>query len=85
MLLMLLLPPLLQLSLGGFLKGSAVTVWAFAAPMLALLYRRANEAWPWFVGFVAVVLATTNVVGGFVVTDRMLEMFKGRRTDAPRR
>ena len=29
-------------------------------------------------GFVAVVLATTNVVGGFVVTDRMLEMFKGR-------
>jgi proton-translocating NAD(P)+ transhydrogenase subunit alpha len=30
------------------------------------------------VGFVAVVLATANVVGGFVVTDRMLEMFKGR-------
>ncbi|MGZ3665221.1 MAG: NAD(P) transhydrogenase subunit alpha [Ktedonobacterales bacterium] len=30
-------------------------------------------------GFVAVVLATTNVVGGFVVTDRMLELFKGRR------
>ena len=30
-------------------------------------------------GFFAVVLATTNVVGGFVVTDRMLEMFKGRQ------
>jgi NAD(P) transhydrogenase subunit alpha len=30
-------------------------------------------------GFVAVVLATINAVGGFVVTDRMLEMFKGRR------
>jgi NAD(P) transhydrogenase subunit alpha len=30
-------------------------------------------------GFVAVVLATVNVVGGFVVTDRMLEMFKGRQ------
>ncbi|MGH9055579.1 MAG: NAD(P) transhydrogenase subunit alpha [Acidimicrobiales bacterium] len=30
------------------------------------------------IGFVAVVLATLNVVGGFVVTDRMLEMFKGR-------
>ena len=30
------------------------------------------------VGLVAVTLATTNVVGGFVVTDRMLEMFKGR-------
>jgi H+-translocating NAD(P) transhydrogenase subunit alpha len=31
-------------------------------------------------GFVAIVLATLNVVGGFVVTDRMLEMFKGRQT-----
>jgi len=31
------------------------------------------------VGLVAVVLATVNVVGGFVVTDRMLEMFKGRQ------
>ena len=30
-------------------------------------------------GLVAVMLATTNVVGGFVVTDRMLEMFKGRQ------
>jgi NAD(P) transhydrogenase subunit alpha len=31
-------------------------------------------------GFVAVVLATINVVGGFVVTDRMLQMFRGRRS-----
>lgn len=30
-------------------------------------------------GAVAVLLATINVVGGFVVTDRMLEMFKPRR------
>jgi proton-translocating NAD(P)+ transhydrogenase subunit alpha len=29
--------------------------------------------------FVAVVFGTINVVGGFLVTDRMLEMFKGRR------
>ena len=29
-------------------------------------------------GFVAVVTATINVVGGFLVTDRMLEMFKSR-------
>ena len=27
-------------------------------------------------GFLAVVFATINVVGGFMVTDRMLEMFK---------
>ena len=30
------------------------------------------------IGFVAVALAAANVVGGFVVTDRMLEMFKKR-------
>ena len=36
------------------------------------------------VGFVAVVLGTANVVGGFVVTDRMLEMFKQRRPAKPK-
>jgi len=30
-----------------------------------------------------VILATINVVGGFVVTDRMLEMFKGRQPAKP--
>ena len=41
-------------------------------------------------GLVAVVLASANVVGGFVVTDRMLEMFKTRKApdrgadDAPK-
>jgi len=30
-------------------------------------------------GFIAVVLGTLNVVGGFVVTDRMLEMFKVKK------
>ena len=31
-----------------------------------------------WVGFIAMILAAGNVVGGFVVTDRMLEMFKRR-------
>ena len=31
-----------------------------------------------WVGFAAMILAAANVVGGFVVTDRMLEMFKKR-------
>jgi len=31
-------------------------------------------------GFIAVILGTLNVVGGFVVTDRMLEMFKKKKT-----
>jgi NAD(P) transhydrogenase subunit alpha len=34
-------------------------------------------------GFLAVVTATVNVVGGFLVTDRMLDMFKSR-TDQKR-
>lgn len=33
-------------------------------------------------GFLAVILGTLNVVGGFVVTDRMLEMFKKKRPSA---
>ncbi len=32
-------------------------------------------------GFLAVLLATLNIVGGFVVTDRMLEMFKAKPAD----
>ena len=31
-------------------------------------------------GLLAIVLATINMVGGFVVTDRMLEMFKGKKS-----
>jgi H+-translocating NAD(P) transhydrogenase subunit alpha len=42
----------------------------------------ANDPLQIVLGFVAVVLATINVVGGFVVTDRMLEMFKGRQPPA---
>ena len=34
-------------------------------------------------GLIAVVLSTVNMVGGFVVTDRMLEMFKGKRPERP--
>ena len=34
-------------------------------------------------GFVAVVFGTINIVGGFLVTDRMLEMFKQRQPEEP--
>jgi len=36
-------------------------------------------------GFLAVILATLNVVGGFVVTDRMLEMFKAKPAKASKK
>jgi NAD(P) transhydrogenase subunit alpha len=45
-----------------------------------LIAAGANSPVTIVLGLLAVVLATTNVVGGFVVTDRMLEMFKGRQT-----
>jgi NAD(P) transhydrogenase subunit alpha len=43
---------------------------------MIVLAQPDKSAFTWIVGFVAVVLASANVVGGFVVTDRMLEMFK---------
>jgi proton-translocating NAD(P)+ transhydrogenase subunit alpha len=39
-----------------------------------------QDTWIRIVALAAVALGTGNVVGGFVVTDRMLEMFKKRRS-----
>jgi NAD(P) transhydrogenase subunit alpha len=36
-----------------------------------------------WLGFAAVVLATINVVGGYIVTDRMLAMFKKKAGPKP--
>ncbi len=73
-------PPLLHTPLmsatnaisGISLVGSIVTAGAQYNTVSTLL------------GFVAVVCATTNVVGGFVITDRMLRMFKRREPPTPR-
>src|SRR5208337_620055 len=47
-----------------------------------ILLGEAGDSQALFVlGFIAVILGTLNVVGGFVVTDRMLEMFKAKTTD----
>jgi NAD(P) transhydrogenase subunit alpha len=46
-----------------------------------LVAATADSAIAIVLAFVAVILGTINVVGGFVVTDRMLEMFKGRGGD----
>lgn len=45
--------------------------------MIAL--GQADTAVEQTIGFLAVLIATINVVGGFVVTERMLEMFKTGR------
>ncbi len=43
---------------------------------------RSNSNLELTLSLIAVVLATVNMVGGFVVTDRMLEMFKGKKAGA---
>jgi len=50
---MLALPFVLQWSLGGFANSSAVMVWAFIAPMGALVYLGPRRAVPWFGAYVA--------------------------------
>ena len=48
-----------------------------------LVAATADTAIAIVLAFLAVILGTINVVGGFTVTDRMLEMFKRRPGDGP--
>ncbi|HLL08716.1 MAG TPA: NAD(P) transhydrogenase subunit alpha [Nocardioidaceae bacterium] len=57
----------------GVILVGAVIVTAYAESTLAVV-----------VGLIAVVLATINMVGGFVVTDRMLQMFTSRKPRVPK-
>ncbi len=44
-----------------------------------IIMGQADNLYASILGFIAVCLGTLNVVGGFVVTDRMLEMFKKKK------
>jgi len=47
---------------------------------IIVLGKAANDDYfSLIVGFVGVIVGTLNVIGGFVVTDRMLEMFKKKK------
>jgi NAD(P) transhydrogenase subunit alpha len=51
-----------------------------------VIANEAHGALEIFLALAAIILATINIVGGVVVTDRMLEMFKGRdKTEEPGR
>jgi class 3 adenylate cyclase len=58
LLLMLLLPFLLQWSLGGYVASSAVSLWATVGVFGALFFLTAREAVPWFVAFVVLTVAS---------------------------
>ena len=57
---------------GIVIVGGLLTVGALAGGWVGTL-----------LGTIAVIFGTINVVGGFLVTDRMLEMFQGRRPTPP--
>ena len=44
-----------------------------------IIMGQAESLFATILGFISVILGTLNVVGGFVVTDRMLEMFKKKK------
>jgi len=56
----------------------ALTVFTLAIVLVGamLIAREVDDPLGWLLAFVAVAFATMNVVGGYVVTDRMLQMFR---------
>jgi adenylate cyclase len=59
----LVLPFLLQWSLGGFVESGAVALWAFVAPLGALVFYGPRQAIAWFGGFVALVALSAAIDG----------------------
>jgi adenylate cyclase len=58
LLLILFLPFMLQLALGGFVSTSAVILWALICPFGALVYDEPRHAPYWFLGYLALVIAS---------------------------
>lgn len=56
LLLILLLPFLLMVTLGGFINGSAVVLWALICPLGALLFDNPRHALRWFLAFLVLLL-----------------------------
>lgn len=71
-------PPTLHTPL---MSGSnAISGIAIIGAVLVTLGSDIN--WMNALGFVAIILATINVVGGFMVTDRMLQMFRKKKASS---
>jgi NAD(P) transhydrogenase subunit alpha len=72
-------PPLLHTPLMSATNAiSAISV-VGAMVIAGAHYNRVSTV----LGFIAVASATVNVVGGFLITDRMLRMFRPARSEAP--
>lgn len=71
-------PPLLHTPLMS--ATNAISGISLVGSMVAAGSRHGTVATG--LGFIAVVCATTNIVGGFLITDRMLKMFRAKDTHA---
>ena len=71
LLLILLLPFLLMIALGGFFNGSGVVLWALISPMGAMLFDEPRHAPRWFLAF-AVLVAVSGLLQPYVRTDNNL-------------
>jgi adenylate cyclase len=77
LILILLLPFFLMVTLGGFISGSVVILWALICPLGALLFDKASHAPLWFLAFVSLVILsgflqpymafTNNLTSGMVI------------------
>ncbi len=59
MLLILILPFLLMWSLGGFVQSSYIFIWAFVAPVIALMHDKGSKSLYWLYSFVALIILST--------------------------
>jgi len=62
--------------------SSVIVVGALLAVSVSLIEANSGHWWARSFGFVALVLASVNIFGGFLVTQRMLAMYKRRETPA---
>ena len=69
--LILLLPFMLQLALGGFAEGSAVIIWSLLAPLGALAMWGRRQARHWLLGYVALVVGA-QLIQDLIPTDNNL-------------
>src|SRR3979411_717960 len=63
--LMLVLPFVLMVVLGGFIPSSVVAAWAFFAPLGALAFATPREAVRWFLAYMTLVVVT-GILGGSI-------------------
>ena len=63
LLLILLLPFLLQIALGGFINSSAVVLWSLICPMGALIFAGPRQATRWFVLYLLLVAVSAALFG----------------------